>query len=433
VEIKLNKYQDDFIFSGARFPALVAAVGTGKTLGGIGRMMDQMESVPNNLGIVVRREFTDLKDSTIKDFELYTGLTVGSDKNCTLPNGSLIMFRHGDEINVLKNINAGAILMEQAEEFETDEAFTFLRDRLRRREAALRTLFLIANTNGHNWIYKQWKVNRGKDPEFELYEATTFDNAHNLPSDYIADLKKMEKTHPEHFRRYVMNSWEDVDTIDVIIRPEWVRACGKTINIKPLRKVISIDVARYGDDSTTYYAIENTGDRYRITNKWERSKESTMETVGWAVKYGREVGIDSYAVDEIGVGAGVFDRLDELEKEVFAINSSEKSSDPLKYYNRRTEIYANAAEVFREGRVEVLSGDDVGNEQLAWARYKAIKSTGLLQVEAKEDIKKRYKRSPDNADAIVAGIWAVTQVKESRVEKYKEGKTSQYEYNPETC
>jgi hypothetical protein len=418
MEIQLKGFQDKFIFSKARFPALVAAVGTGKTLCGIMRMMNLMEESKDNLGIIVRREFTDLRDSTIKDFERYTGLKVGSDKEVRLPNSSLIMFRHGDEINVLKNINAGAILIEQAEEFETDETFTFLRDRLRRQEAKQRSLFIIANTNGHNWIYKLWKGQA--DPAFDLTEATTFDNADVLPEDYIADLKKMELTHPEHYRRYVMNSWDDVDTVDVIIRPEWIRkSYEKDVFIRfPVRKIISIDVARYGNDKTVFYAIEHAGDVYRIIEKQERSKENTMETVGWAIKFGEKLGINAYAVDEIGVGAGVVDRLDELKKEVVPINSSEQAGNPDKFYNRRAEIYANAAEIFQEGRIETLENDEDGKEQLGWARYKSIKSNGKLQVEAKEDIKKRYLRSPDNADAIVNAIWAVPQVSVVRTDRY---------------
>ena len=436
MQIKLKPFQDRFIFSKARFPALVAAVGTGKTLVGILRMMRLMEEYPNNLGIVIRKEFTDLRDSTIKDFTRYTGIEVGSNKDVILPNRSLIMFRHGDEINVLKNINAGAILIEQAEEFETDETFTFLRDRLRRTEAGLRTLFIIANTNGHNWIYKQWKANKGADPDFHLEEATTFDNADNLPADYIADLKKMEKTHPNHYRRYVMNSWEDVDAVDQIIQPEWInKAITKDVLIRPpVRKVISIDVARFGDDTTTFYAIEYGLDRYRIIDKQEHVKKNTMETAGLALIFGEKHDINAYAVDEIGIGAGVADRLLELKKEVVCVNTSRESSNPDRYYNLRTEIHANAAEIFADGRIELLEGDTDAEEQLSWARYKQIKSNGRLQVEAKEDIKKRYGRSPDNADAIMNGLWAVPQVSVAVAGHSYQGKrASGYTFTPDSC
>ncbi len=433
-EFELLPFQDKFIFSQARFPALVAGVGTGKTMCGIMRMMNLMDRYPGNLGIVIRKEFTDLRDSTIKDFTRYTGIPVGTNKDVTLPNGSLILFRHGDEINVLKNINAGAILVEQAEEFETDETFTFLRDRLRRQESGFRTLFIIANTNGHNWIYKQWKAKI--DPDFELIEANTFDNSENLPIDYLNDLQKMKISHTAHYNRYVMNSWEDIDAVDQIIKPEWInKAVTKEVLITPpVNKIVSVDVARYGDDKTVLYALEHSKGRIRVIAKEEWEKKNTMETAGIAILFGTKHDINAFAVDEIGVGAGVADRLAELKKEVVFVNSSRKSGFEDKYYNLRTEIYANAAQVFDDGRIELIEDDEEAKEQLSWARYKAIKSNGLLQVESKDDIKKRYGRSPDNADALVQGIWAVPNVSVAvTAHSYENKSKNAYAFTADNC
>ena len=401
-ESVLKQYQDDFVYSRARFPALVAGIGTGKTMCGILRMMNMMIEYPKNLGIVIRKEFTDLKDSTIKDFTRYTGIEVPSSKDVLLPNGSLIMFRHGDEVNVLKNINAGAIFIEQAEEFETDETFLFLRDRLRRQEAGLRTLFLIANANGHNWIHRDWKVNAARDTEFHLIEATTFDNADNLPADYIADLKKQETTHPEHYRRYVLNSWDDADTVDQILRADWVlRAVGKNVP-QSLAGVVVCDPARYGDDEHVIYAMAGN----KIIDSDIYTNKSTMETAGRMVIMANKHRIRSLALDVIGVGAGIADRLKELGHKVIEINSSQSASDKERYKNLRAEMWAEAATKFENERV-CLPKDDMLTDELAQMRYRTIESNGRLQVEAKEDYKKRMGRSPNRADALVMGLWAV--------------------------
>ena len=102
-EQAMKSFQDEYVFSQARFPAFVAAIATGKTMCAILRMMRLMEESPNNLGIIVRKEFTDLSDSTVKDFYRYTGLTLSSHKEVKLQNGSVILFRHGSEIETLKN------------------------------------------------------------------------------------------------------------------------------------------------------------------------------------------------------------------------------------------------------------------------------------------------------------------------------------------
>jgi phage terminase large subunit len=97
------------------------------------------------------------------------------------------MFRHGDDLNSLKNANLGGALMVQAEEMSEDD-FNFLKGRLRRKEGA-RRLRLECNYDGHNWIYN--KFNIGK--EGHLITTNTFDNEENLPEDYIPSLQKLPK------------------------------------------------------------------------------------------------------------------------------------------------------------------------------------------------------------------------------------------------
>ena len=102
---KLMPFQDEFIFSKARFPAFVGGVGCGKSLALILRALLLSEKYPDSLGLIVRREVVDLMDSTMKDFVRYTGLNINSRKEAILPNGSTIMFRHASETSVLKNLN----------------------------------------------------------------------------------------------------------------------------------------------------------------------------------------------------------------------------------------------------------------------------------------------------------------------------------------
>jgi hypothetical protein len=307
---------------------------------------------------------------------------------------------------VVQNMNLGWFWIEQAEELDTAQQFDVLRGRLRR-EVKRRTGFITANTNGHNWVYNHWKI--GKDADFELFEATSFDAEKYLPADSIADWKKLEAPSPNIYRRFVLNSWDESDTSDIIIHPEWVtKAAGRIMNIKsPIRRLISCDVARYGDDKTPSYVLENG--RVIGAESWE--KKSTMETVGRLMilskRYG---GVESFAIDEIGVGGGVVDRLGELGAHVIPVNSSERA-EAGGYFNRRAEVYARGAEMFESGQVSIPADDRELIEELPWAKYKTVRSTGGFQVEGKEDIKKRYGRSPDHADALLMGLWALPQAK----------------------
>lgn len=209
-KIVLNEKQRQFCNSIARYPVFVGGWGCGKTMCGILRGLLLSETYPHNLGLIVRKKFTDLRDSTLKDFERYTGLKVKKDdKEVTLPNGSVIMFRHGDELSGLQNVNLGWFMIEQAEEFETAEQFDMLRGRLRRDEAKIRQGMVIANTAGHNWIWDRWKDKKLEG--YELTEANIEDNRGHLPTDTLADWERLKVESPKKYNRYVLNSWEDYD------------------------------------------------------------------------------------------------------------------------------------------------------------------------------------------------------------------------------
>jgi len=425
---KLIKPQADFIRSKAKYPAYVASWGTGKSLALIARAVKESEAYPGNLGVIFRKEFTDLRDSTLRDFELYTGMKVNSERSVKFSNGSEILFRHLEEMNNIQNMNLGWFGIEQAEELDTDDQFLKLWGRLRR-ENTSRSGFVIANTNGHNWIYKLWKI--GNDPDYELFEANSFQAEGYLPKDTLDSWRKLKESKPKIYNRFVMNSWDEADTTDVIIQPAWVAAAAKRdLNIvTPIRRIVSIDVARYGDDQSVFYAIENG----KVIGREAWEKKSTMETVGLAQIFAKKhQDIQAFAVDEIGVGGGVADRLQELGKQVVFVNSSRESHFKDRFYNLRAEIYQHGADELEAGRVQIQSDDVELQEQLSWAKYKAIKSSGVFQVEAKDDIKKRYGRSPDNADAFLAGLWAMKQANVVVKKDRWAPKEKAYHLNPAT-
>ncbi len=173
-------FQKRFINSTTRFPCFKAGWGTGKTTCAIVKGLILSDAYKENLGLIVRKKFTDLRDSTLKDFERYTGLHVPqSTKEIMIGQGSKIMFRHADELSGLQNVNLGWVYIEQTEEFETEDQFMMLRGRLRRelvladhwkdkksndypelieyiKHNQLRQIMVVANAAGHNWIYQKW-------------------------------------------------------------------------------------------------------------------------------------------------------------------------------------------------------------------------------------------------------------------------------------
>lgn len=213
--LELKNFQYDFIFSRAQFPAMISAWGTGKTMCGIQRGLFYSQEIPNNLGVIFRKTYKDLSDSTLRDFELYTGLKVDANRNVSLPNKSTIMFRHLEELNNIQNMNLGWFLIEQGEEMPTDNEFYMLWGRLRRQATPsdyFRKIgwpqhsgFVIGNVAGDNWIKRIWKDN--PKPDYDLIEATTFDMEGILSPDFIKNMRQLETEKPTLYKRFVLNDW----------------------------------------------------------------------------------------------------------------------------------------------------------------------------------------------------------------------------------
>ncbi len=101
-------------------------------------------------------------------------------------------------------------------------------------------------------------------------------------------------------------------------------------------------------------------------------------------------------VDVIGIGAGVVDRCNELGLPVRGVNVAESPSVAERYMRLRDELWFKSRE-WLEARDCVLK-DPALVAELTSVHYK-VTSGGKLQVESKDDMKKRGMDSPDLADA----------------------------------
>ncbi len=263
MEIQLKPWQDGFVFSKSRFPAMISSWATGKTLCAILRALLYAEHIKDNLGVIFRKEFTDLRDSTCKDFEKYTGLKIDSKRNIEIKSsGSTIMFRHLEELHNIQNVNLGFFFLEQCDELDTDNEFFLLHGRLRRKVEpddyfkslglSERSGFVIGNV-GKAWVKQTWKI----DKIGELYEANTFDNADILPVDYIQSLRELEHRKPEIYKRYVMNDWETEDSDFILIPATKIDELKYISWADTIRgDIITIDPS-LGGDECAMYALHN--------------------------------------------------------------------------------------------------------------------------------------------------------------------------------
>jgi len=450
--------------------------GTGKTMFAILKGVRLSGLYPGNKGLILRKNLTDLHDSTMSDFIDYTRgqfKIKSQHKTCRIPikgyPDSEIIFHHVDELaGVIQNINLGWFFIEQAEELDTDEVFEKLGGRLRRvltpireiqeklialgklkkvvsdfrelgyeetliAESAiitdlkipLRQGIIIANANGHNWNWRKF-INKGGSEcllgrEFNvvskdtgkiysygdlssLVEATTFDNEDNLPADFMAAALVKKEMSPSMYRRFVLNSHEDMDTADACIPYEHlIRAVNANIFcLHDKRRLVCCDPAEMGNDRTVIMALEEA----KIIDLEVLRKKEPMETAGRIVRMMRRNGAKKAVIDSIGIGAGIRSRLSELGIDVQGINVGRKSDNPEDFKRVKGEVWMNAQEMFRENLVSLLDNDEL-IEELAAHRYTA-NSSGQVIMEKSSDTQKRLGgKSPDLAAAFVLGLYGL--------------------------
>lgn len=169
-----------------------------------------------------------------------------------------------------------------------------------------------------------------------------------------------------------------------------------------------VDVARSGADFTVI------APRYgrRIEELRHSHLEDTMATTGRVVGVLQGAGSGYAVVDVIGIGAGVVDRLREMRLPVEAFNAGEGTprtdmSGELGYVNKRSAAWWTMRELLDPGNgFEIeLPPDDLLTGDLTAPHWR-VTSGGRIQVESKDDIRKRIGRSTDSADAVIQAFWA---------------------------
>jgi hypothetical protein len=137
------------------------------------------------------------------------------------------------------------------------------------------------------------------------------------------------------------------------------------------------------------------------------SGKDTQEVTGEVLVAARKINAKHIKVDVIGLGAGVVDPLKAAKAPVIPVNVGSASDvvddDGNKVYlNLRAELWWALREALDPKNPEPLAlpPDDDLLGDLAAPIYK-ITGKGQIQIEDKEETKKRLGHSPDRADAVM--------------------------------
>lgn len=161
---------------------------------------------------------------------------------------------------------------------------------------------------------------------------------------------------------------------------------------------VGLDVSRSVAGDQNCAAIRR-GDVLERLELWR--EPDLMQTVQKALGIVAETGAKKILADEGGVGAGLVDRLRQLQKPVVGVNFGGASKDPARWLNLRAQLYWEFRERLEAGTV-VLRVEDTEAllADLSAVGY-SFDARGRIVIQPKDEIREKLGHSPDRADAVV--------------------------------
>lgn len=200
---------------------------------------------------------------------------------------------------------------------------------------------------------------------------------------------------------------------DVLVPLAWIDAAverGRALDLSGVSTgsiEAGLDVARLGDDSTTLARVRFGTTATVVEPLLRAPKSQTMATVAWAREQAADA--DVLRVDADGVGAGVYDRLAELDGLPVAveIRGGRRAMDPTRFVNARSEMLwavRAALDPASTAPPVVLPPDDALALQASGLKW-STRSDGRVAVESKDDYRHRTGQgSPDELDALAYAL-----------------------------
>lgn len=222
------------------------------------------------------------------------------------------------------------------------------------------------------------------------------------------DSRKVEGTNKQEIDGWIADYGEDSDFVRIKVRGEFPRASWNQFipsdivaaaraadaqGYEKIPKILSVDVARFGDDQTVIGTRQ--GRKAQILGKYRGL--DTVQTTQFVIDFIERERPNAVIVDGDGLGAGVIDNLRHRGFESYEFHGAGTPHDGQMYFNRRAECWG----LLRDW---LAAGADIPNDaelarDLTGPQY-GFSPKQQVQLEKKQDMKKRGLASPDSGDML---------------------------------
>lgn len=393
---------------------------------------------PGTHYFIARKALNDLRKFTIPTIhEVFTnwGLDIktylnfnGQDNTFHLPNESKVFFiacddipsdplfeRFGSMQNTRGWIEEGGEVPEAA---KANLALSI--GRWRNKEYGLKDKLLITANPKKGWMKRDfidpWNLD-ALPPSRRFVQALPTDNPYNTQN-YVDKLSN-ERDQVRR-QRLFLGDWDYDEDKDSLVSFDALSDSFSNNIVKDNNKYLTVDVARFGDDSTVFAFWEGL-ELYKVEKRQKQSLDVTRQNVRDYAAAER-IPWSHVLIDEDGIGGGVVDGLPGVKG--FIANSTAlptvteirskmskvqgQLTPRTNYKNLKAQCAYKIAELINEHKVAFKVQDyreEIIEDLTALLRSKNADKDGKLELRAKSDVKTDIGRSPDIGDPIIFRAW----------------------------
>lgn len=330
---------------------------------------------------------------------------LASELTVKFPNGAEIALHSGEQHDAMRGQGFDGGVLDELGDFPFESWGGSIRPTLSDRNG---WALFIGTPKGIDLFHELYQ--RGLDPEFKEWASILLPATETgVISHAEMESARRDATTPAQYEREFLCSFE-ASTDDVLIPlPNVLGAMKRTLGptgmqgLKVAPKIIGVDPAGEGKDKTVFVVrhgdavlkietLTNTDAMFVVGRLRQLVKDQSVQ---------RDDGVDAIFVDSTGgYGAGVISRWQQLgyEEDIFGVNFSSAAINDEAYANKRAEMWAKTALWLKQGTA-VLPDVKLLLRDLTAVRYK-YDSRNRLQLERKDELRKRLGASPDIGDAL---------------------------------
>lgn len=402
--MNLTKTQNNFFQADSRKVAYIGGLGSGKSFVGILKALDQVskgrvvlylmptQSMLNDVALPTLFEHLQTLGIDEDDYRFVRSPKINYYDKIS---GGIILFRSAEMGERLRGINAHDAFFDEAGYIER-KVYDIVLGRLRKSEDAYIRIMTTPSGDDH-WLYEEITSTKS---DWTTHRQSTLKNPF-LPKSYKLDLLK---TYTGSYARQELDG-EFISKVDSeqMIDMSKFNVCYERPGYINDDKILSVDIALYGDDKTAFVIMSGNSVEYMKAINGLNANQ-ILETI---IDLCLSRRIKRVVVDAVGIGDTFLQMAEEQFPSVEWIEFKGSHKSTKGNYNRRADSYVDLAKFIEEfGSMISLRTDDYNvrtdlKKQLASIRK--MYNNGKLQLLSKEAMRKKGIKSPDIADALAMG------------------------------